>query len=78
MKIQNFLILAFLCILSIIEIINAQASPKIVTLPGPNVDGIPQATKYPNSDYKIILSYSLLFYEAQRSGRLPKTNRVPW
>jgi endoglucanase len=29
-------------------------------------------------DYNEVLSKSLLFYEAQRSGDLPETNRVPW
>jgi hypothetical protein len=77
------LISFILCILIVIETINAQGSNndsslKIVTLPGPNVEGIPIATEDPNSDYKIMLSYSLYFYEAQRSGVLPKTNRVPW
>ena len=81
MKSFNFpeLISFILCILIAIKIINAQEpNTKIVTLPGPNVEGIPEATKYPNSDYKILLAYSLYFYEAQRSGVLPKTNRVPW
>ncbi|XP_046610202.1 endoglucanase E-4-like [Neodiprion virginianus] len=29
-------------------------------------------------DYFEVLERSLLFYEAQRSGRLPKNNRIPW
>lgn len=29
-------------------------------------------------DYDQVLELSLLFYEAQRSGHLPKDNRVPW
>jgi endoglucanase len=29
-------------------------------------------------DYNKVISQSLLFYEAQRSGDLPNTNRVPW
>jgi hypothetical protein len=29
-------------------------------------------------DYGQVLNYSLLFYEAQRSGHLPATNRIPW
>jgi endoglucanase len=29
-------------------------------------------------DYNEVLSKSLLFYEAQRSGDLPDSNRVPW
>lgn len=30
------------------------------------------------NNYKEVLKLSLLFYEAQRSGKLPSTNRVPW
>lgn len=29
-------------------------------------------------DFSEILDSSLLFYEAQRSGKLPSTNRIPW
>lgn len=29
-------------------------------------------------DYAKVLNLSLLFYEAQRSGKLPKDNRIPW
>lgn len=29
-------------------------------------------------DYAALLSQSFLFYEAQRSGALPSTNRVNW
>lgn len=29
-------------------------------------------------DYDQVLSKSILFYEAQRSGALPSTNRIPW
>lgn len=29
-------------------------------------------------DYAQVLKLSLLFYEAQRSGKLPKDNRISW
>lgn len=29
-------------------------------------------------NYSQVLELSLLFYEAQRSGKLPKDNRIPW
>ena len=29
-------------------------------------------------NYKEVLHKSILFYEAQRSGKLPRTNRIPW
>ena len=35
----------------------------------------PSCSKY---DYNEVLNKSILFYEAQRSGKLPKNNRIPW
>ncbi|CAK8692882.1 unnamed protein product [Clavelina lepadiformis] len=29
-------------------------------------------------DYNEVISLSILFYEAQRSGKLPRNNRIPW
>jgi endoglucanase len=29
-------------------------------------------------DYGAVIAESLLFYEAQRSGKLPDNNRIPW
>ena len=29
-------------------------------------------------NYKLALKYSLLYYEAQRSGKLPENNRISW
>ncbi len=31
-----------------------------------------------NYDYGKVIHASLLFYEAQRSGKLPANNRIPW
>lgn len=31
-----------------------------------------------NYDYGDVVRRSLLFYEAQRTGVLPPTNRIPW
>jgi hypothetical protein len=31
-----------------------------------------------NYDYEKVIHASLLFYEAQRSGKLPADNRIPW
>ena len=36
---------------------------------------IADGTKY---DLNEVLEKSILFYEAQRSGKLPPTNRIPW
>lgn len=33
---------------------------------------------HPGYDYGDVLGLSLLFYEAQRSGKLPPTNRISW
>jgi hypothetical protein len=38
----------------------------------------PSPTGTANQAYTTLLSDSLLFYEAQRSGHLPANNRVPW
>ncbi|XP_046333781.2 endoglucanase E-4-like [Haliotis rufescens] len=46
-----------------------QTLPKI-----PHVAGA-QSTKY---NYAEVLMKSILFYEAQRSGKLPASNRIPW
>ncbi|XP_055958520.1 endoglucanase E-4-like [Patella vulgata] len=40
----------------------------------PHISGL-QSTKY---NYAEVLEKSILFYEAQRSGKLPKNNRIPW
>ncbi|KAI9481618.1 MAG: family 9 glycosyl hydrolase [Benjaminiella poitrasii] len=34
--------------------------------------------KVPSAEYVNLLSKSILFYEAQRSGKLPENNRIPW
>ncbi|RHZ84474.1 hypothetical protein Glove_81g55 [Diversispora epigaea] len=47
-----------------------------------NISGIPQESNSnnsrPNLGYAKLLAYSLYFYEAQRSGKLPSDNRVSW
>ncbi|CAG8661388.1 1763_t:CDS:2, partial [Dentiscutata heterogama] len=50
-------------------------------LPPPNIPGIPQEPSnntYPNPEYARLIAYSLYFYEAERSGKLPADNRVSW
>ncbi|KAG1073654.1 hypothetical protein G6F42_025788 [Rhizopus arrhizus] len=32
----------------------------------------------PSPEYVKLLNHSILFFEAQRSGKLPDDNRVPW
>jgi hypothetical protein len=60
-----------------------RGSPSIVgsgTLPSPSqtVSSEEVTTALGNYNYDRVLELSLLFYEAQRSGHLPKENRVPW
>jgi endoglucanase len=38
----------------------------------------PSATGIPNAQWSSLLGNLLYFYEAQRSGKLPSTNRVKW
>ncbi|GES74120.1 glycoside Hydrolase Family 9 protein [Rhizophagus clarus] len=47
-------------------------APDIVDFPQPN------STTQGNYEYTKLLAYSLYFYEAQRSGKLPPDNRVTW
>ena len=59
----------------------ALAAPVGVPEPQPSIQGL-HALLAPSEPRKPVyaeaLSLSLLFYEAQRSGRLPADNRVPW
>ncbi|KAF0300354.1 Endoglucanase E-4 [Amphibalanus amphitrite] len=45
------------------------------TTPSTGSNNPPSSLPY---DYQEVLRKSLLFYEAQRSGRLPSNNRIPW
>eukprot|EP00898_Chlorokybus_atmophyticus_P006145 jgi/Chlat1/6531/Chrsp45S00474 len=38
----------------------------------------PAALAFSGADYADLMGKSLLFYEAQRSGHLPASNRIPW
>jgi len=60
-----------------------RGSPAIVgsgTLSSPSqtVSSEEVTTALGNYNYDRVLELSLLFYEAQRSGHLPKDNRVSW
>ncbi|CAI2169163.1 11483_t:CDS:2 [Funneliformis geosporum] len=63
----------------VIKIVLAQDS-KNYAIPAPtDIPGIPQPSPdQTNYEYSKLLSYSLYFYEAQRSGKLPPDNRVTW
>jgi hypothetical protein len=68
----------FLCWL---HAVHAQLSlPSPPFLPPPATSGAQPSTQgsIPNSQWSTLLGNLLYFYEAQRSGRLPGTNRVSW
>lgn len=47
--------------------------------PSPDFGAIPSSgNSTPNPHWSTLLGNGLFFYEAQRSGRLPDTNRVSW
>ena len=47
--------------------------------PSPDFGAIPSTgSSFPNPHWSTLLGNSLFFYEAQRSGGLPGTNRVSW
>ncbi|CAB4442977.1 unnamed protein product [Rhizophagus irregularis] len=48
-------------------------------IPAPDIADFPQPNSTQgNYEYTKLLAYSLYFYEAQRSGKLPLDNRVTW
>src|SRR5229473_319722 len=75
MVILSFLLLCWL------HVVCAQLSlPSPPFLPPPAASGAQPSTQgsIPNSQWSTLLGSLLYFYEAQRSGRLPTTNRVSW
>ncbi|XP_012224814.1 endoglucanase E-4-like [Linepithema humile] len=63
----------FVMCVSILPVILITLTCEINAVPTDNVKLIENG-----SDYAQVLELSLLFYEAQRSGKLPKDNRIPW
>jgi endoglucanase len=49
-------------------------APEVSPAPAPEV----RPSRFTPSDYRRALGLSLLFFEAQRAGRLPENRRVPW
>ncbi|CAE6408111.1 unnamed protein product [Rhizoctonia solani] len=55
------------------------ALPSPPILPPPAASGaVSSTTAKPNAQWSTLLNNLLYFYEAQRSGKLPSTNRVSW
>ena len=46
--------------------------------PNPSAGAQPTAEGFPNSQWTTLLGSLLYFYDEQRSGVLPSSNRVPW
>ncbi|KZT20773.1 glycoside hydrolase family 9 protein [Neolentinus lepideus HHB14362 ss-1] len=70
----------FSVLLQFTACVSAQLSlPNPAFLP-PNASwgAVPSSGGSPNPQWTVLLGNSLYFYEAQRSGRLPSTNRVSW
>lgn len=42
------------------------------------VDILTPTVLSPSKEYVRLLNHSILFFEAQRAGKLPENNRVPW
>jgi endoglucanase len=70
-----------LLLLHLVVLVGAQIQlPQHPYLP-PNASAGAQPTsggQYPNPQWSNLLGNLLYFYEAQRSGNLPASNRVPW
>lgn len=41
-------------------------------------DILTPTVQQPSAEYVKLLNHSILFFEAQRAGRLPSNNRIPW
>ena len=54
------------------------ATTKSPTTTEPPTTSRPSQSKRPKYNYDSVLHDSILFYEAQRSGKLPNSNRVRW
>lgn len=64
---------------SLLPLINAQLTPSPTYQPPPAESGtIDTNSSTPNTQYSNLLGNLLYFYEAQRTGELPSTNRVDW
>src|SRR5438105_475822 len=63
----------------ILSVISSHTADASYALPSADIPGIPpDNSNVTNVEYCKLLAYSLYFYEAQRSGKLPSDNRVSW
>jgi endoglucanase len=72
---QSLLVLPLL----LLDVAFCQVSlPSPPWLPPNATAGTQSSSGSPNPQWSTLLGNSLFFYEAQRSGQLPDTNRVSW
>lgn len=69
-----------LYLLALFSLVSAQlAHPKPPFMPPDIANGAQSSSGgYPNKKWASLLGTLLYFYDEQRSGALPSTNRVPW
>ena len=72
--------LLFLVVFWVQAVLAQLPLPSPPFLPPPAASGAQPSTQssIPNLQWSTLLGNLLYFYEAQRSGRLPSTKRVPW
>jgi len=72
---RSFLLLFF----AIEQVVAQLPLPKPPFMPqNASAGAVPSAGGIPNTQWSSLLGNLLYFYEAQRSGKLPTTNRVKW
>jgi endoglucanase len=64
---------------SLSALASAQLTPSVTYQPpDPSQGAVVTNGTRPNQQYSNLLGNALWFYEAQRTGALPDSNRVPW
>ena len=68
-----------LALCALTDIAFAQLTPAVIYQPPDPMEGaaVTNGTR-PNQQYSNLLGNALWFYEAQRTGKLPDSNRVAW
>lgn len=61
----------------LLAIIIIQILPTVLFASAATVNNL-TIVQTPDPEYVRLLNHSILFYEAQRSGKLPNDNRLPW
>ncbi|KZP24537.1 glycoside hydrolase family 9 protein [Athelia psychrophila] len=67
-----------LCLLTTSSLAQVALPNPPIDPPNPSAGAVASSGSTPNTQWSTLLGESLYFYEAQRSGKLPSTNRVSW